>query len=69
MKNIVMPRQIAMYLCKTMTDMNFVMIAKALGNRDRTTVMHGVDKIMVMIENDSELKSDIDYIIKDLNSI
>ena len=33
MKNIVMPRQIAMYLCKTMTDMNFVMIAKALGNR------------------------------------
>ena len=69
MKNIVMPRQIAMYLCKTMTDMNFVMIAKALGNRDRTTVMHGVDKIMVLIEKNPQLKSDIDYIIKDLNSL
>ena len=31
--------------------------------------MHGVDKIMVMIENDSELISDMHYIIKDLNSI
>lgn len=69
MKNIVMPRQIAMYLCKTMTDMNFVMIAKALGNRDRTTVMHGVDKIMILLEKDPTLKSDIDYIIKDLNSL
>lgn len=69
MKNIVMPRQIAMYLCKTMTDMNFVMIAKALGNRDRTTVMHGVDKIMVMIDKNPSLKAEIDCIIKDLNSL
>lgn len=69
MKNIVMPRQIAMYLCKQMTDMNFGMIAKALGNRDRTTVMHGVDKIMVLMEKDSNLKSEIDFIIKDLNSL
>ena len=69
MKNIVMPRQIAMYLCKTMTDMNFVMIAKALGNRDRTTVMHGVDKIMILLEKDPALKSDVDYIVKDLNSL
>lgn len=69
MKNIVMPRQIAMYLCKTMTDMNFVMIAKALGNRDRTTVMHGVDKIMVMIDKNPSLKSEIDCIVKDLNSL
>lgn len=69
MKNIVMPRQIAMYLCKTLTDMNFSMIAKALGNRDRTTIMHGVDKIMEMLEKDNNLKSEIDFIIKDLNSL
>ncbi len=68
-KNVVVPRQIAMYLCKTLTDMNFVMIARSLGNRDRTTVMHGVDKIMVMIENDDSIKADINYIIKDLNSL
>jgi len=69
MKNIVIPRQIAMYLCKTMTDMNYVMIAKALGNKDRTTIMHGVDKIIIMLQNDDEIKSDIEYIQKDLNSL
>lgn len=69
MKNIALPRQIAMYLCKKLTEMNFGMIARVLGNRDRTTIMHGVDKIMVMLEKDPSLKSDIDYIIKDLNSL
>lgn len=68
-KNIAFPRQVAMYLCKTLTGMNFVMIAKALGNRDRTTVMYGVDKIMLAMRNDSALKSDIDAIIKDINSL
>ncbi len=68
-KNIAFPRQIAMYLCKTLTNMNFVMIAKALGNRDRTTVMYGVDKIMESLKTDSALQADIDAISKDINSI
>ncbi len=68
-KNIAFPRQVAMYLCKTLTNMNFVMIAKALGNRDRTTVMYGVDKIMETIKIDSELKADVDAITKDINSL
>ncbi len=69
MKTVVIPRQIAMYLCKTMTDMNFVMIAKTFGNRDRTTIMYAVDKIMAAVKTDAALKADIDYIIKDLNSL
>ena len=68
-KNIAFARQIAMYLCKTLTTMNFSMIARALGNRDRTTVMYGVDKIMASLKNDSALKADIDAIIKDINSL
>ena len=68
-KNIAYARQIAMYLCKTLTTMNFSMIARALGNRDRTTVMYGVDKIMASIKKDSALKADIDAITKDINSI
>ena len=68
-KNIAFARQIAMYLCKTLTQMNFSMIARALGNRDRTTVMYGVDKIMASIKNDIALKADIDAISKDINSI
>lgn len=68
-KNIALPRQIAMYLCKTLTNLNFVMIAKAMGDRDRTTVMYGVDKIMEMVKSDPILKADIEAICKDINSI
>lgn len=68
-KNIAFPRQVAMYLCKTLTDMNFPMIARVLGNRDRTTVMYGVDKIMASLKNDNALKADIEAITKDINSI
>lgn len=66
-KELVTPRHIAMYLCKTLTDMNFVTIAKVFSNRDRTSVMHGVDKIMKNINIDSNLKSEIEFITKDLN--
>ncbi len=65
-KEIVNPRHIAMYLCKTLTDMNFVTIAKVFGNRDRTSVMHGVDRIMKNMITDNDLKSEIDFITKDL---
>lgn len=66
MKNVTLPRQVAMYLCKTLTDMNFVMIGNAFGGKDRTTVMHNVDKIMAQIKKDEILKSDIECIKKDL---
>lgn len=68
-KNITLPRQIAMYLCKKLTDMNFGMIGKTFGNKDRTTVMHNVNKIENEININDSLKSDINYILKDLESI
>ena len=68
-KNVALPRQIAMYLCNKLTDMNFGMIGKAIGNKDRTTVMHNVKKIETEINMNEALKSDINYIIKDLESI
>ncbi len=64
-KELVLPRHIAMYLCKTLTDMNFVTIAKVF-ERDRTTVIHGVDRIMKNIQSDSNLKAEVDFITKDL---
>lgn len=68
-KNVAFPRQIAMYLCNKLTDMNFGMIGKAIGNKDRTTVMHNVKKIESEITTNESLKADINYIIKDLESI
>ncbi|MCI5604159.1 MAG: chromosomal replication initiator protein DnaA [Clostridia bacterium] len=68
-KNIAFPRQIAMYLCKKLTDMNFGMIGKTFGNKDRTTVMHNVNKIEKEINTNESLKIDINYILKDLESM
>jgi chromosomal replication initiator protein len=39
------PRQIAMYLCRSMTDLSLPKIGEYFGNRDHTTVLHAVDKI------------------------
>ena len=44
-KDIVMPRQIAMYIMRRELGMSFPQIAHSLGGRDHTTVMHGVRKI------------------------
>lgn len=67
-KQVVMPRQVAMYLCNKLTDMNFGMIGKIFGGKDRTTVMHNVEKIGKDIEYNESLKSDINYILKDLEN-
>ncbi|MBQ8637273.1 MAG: chromosomal replication initiator protein DnaA [Clostridia bacterium] len=69
LRNITRPRQIAMYLCKKLTSMNYVEIAKVFGNRDRTTVMYGVDKVIEDLSHDNILKTEVDLIMKDLNNI
>ena len=43
--NIVYPRQIAMYLCHQMTTATMQSLGKSFGNRDHSTVMHGIEKI------------------------
>ena len=42
---IVFPRQIVMYLCRSMTEVTLKNIGKVLGGRDHTTIMNGIDKI------------------------
>ena len=58
-----------MYLCSKLTDMNFVMIGKSFGGKDRTTAMHNIKKIEAGIKTNETLNSDINYIIKDLKSM
>ena len=43
--DIAFPRQIGMYLCRTLTNESFPKIGEAFGKRDHTTVMHGYKKI------------------------
>ena len=44
-RDVALPRQIAMYLCRNMTQMSTTNIGRSFGGRDHTTVMHGCDKI------------------------
>ena len=66
-QNIAYPRQIAMYLCREMTSTPLKAIGKLMGNRDHTTVLHGVEKISKEIETSDDLKNTIDIIKKKLN--
>lgn len=68
-RQLVVPRQVAMYLCSKLTDMNSSMIGNTFGGKDRTSVIHNVQKIEDLLETDENLKRNIDYIIKDLKSL
>ena len=58
-RNIARPRQVAMYLAKTMTSHSLPQIGLAIGGRDHTTVMHGVKTIEELCLTDSELENHI----------
>ena len=58
-RNIVVPRQIAMYLMREETKSSLVQIGFELGGRDHTTVMHGCEKIAEELNNDSRLRSEV----------
>ena len=63
----VVPRQVIMYLCREYTDATLDSIAHLLGKKDHSTVMHGVDKIRQDLRTNSELRSNVDIIMKKLN--
>jgi chromosomal replication initiator protein len=54
-KQIAFPRQVAMYLCKKLTDLSYPEIGKQFNNKHHSTVMYGVDKIEQLRENDNDL--------------
>ena len=58
--SIAFPRQIAIYLCRTMTDESFPKIGIHFGGRDHSTVMHSVDKIDNEIKTNAQFKTIID---------
>lgn len=58
-RNIVVPRQVAMYLMREETESSLVEIGSVLGGRDHTTVLHGCEKIAEELNNDSRLRSDV----------
>ena len=63
-QEIVYPRQIAMYLCRTLTDVSLGVIGKKLGKKDHSTVLHGYEKIQSLIDSDPSVKKDVEELRK-----
>ena len=61
---LVQARQIVMYLCRDLTETSLIGIAKLLGKKDHTTIIHGVNKISDEIVNNEELNIKIEAIKK-----
>lgn len=64
---IAKPRQIAMYLCKNMTDISLDSIGSALGGRDHSTIIHGIKKIEEETSSNEHTANLINTIKKKIN--
>lgn len=61
---LVRARQVTMYILKTELNMTLVEIGNLLGGRDHTTIMHGVEKIEMLVDKETDVVSDIKGITK-----
>ncbi len=64
--NVVRPRQVAMYLAKTLTLRSLPEIGRRFGGRDHTTVLHAVRKIEGLVNNDIALAEEIETLKRQL---
>ncbi len=67
-RNIAFPRQVAMYLCKRLTQHSFPEIGRAFGGKHHTTVMHSVEKIEKKIKAERDFHKEISEFIDNLCS-
>jgi len=67
-KEIVMPRQVAMYLARQLTDASLPCIGRAFGGRDHSTVLHSIEKVKQMMVSDPSVAQIVEQIISDITS-
>ena len=61
-KNIILPRQVAMYLSRTLTTHSLPEIGGAFGGKDHTTILHAFKKIELELNENKETKKIVDYL-------
>ena len=60
--SIVLPRHIAMYLCREHTDLSYPRIAEEFGGRDHSTIIHGIGKIHQALKEEGKTKTYVEDI-------
>lgn len=68
LRNVARPRQVAMFLAKTLTTHSLPEIGKKFGGRDHTTVMHAVKKVEELMNTDNNFHEDISLLKQMLQS-
>jgi chromosomal replication initiator protein len=63
-KAVAFPRQIAMYLARQLTHASLAEVGRAFGGKDHTTVLHAVDKIQRLLQDDPKLRKAVDGLIQ-----
>ena len=63
-KAVAFPRQIAMYLARQLTHASLSEVGRAFGGKDHTTVLHAVDKLQALLQEDPKLRKTIDGLIQ-----
>ncbi len=65
---LALARQIAMYICRELTDLSLPNIGRLFGGRDHTTVMHAVSKVKLLMEQDPEVFDGVTALSKELRT-
>jgi chromosomal replication initiator protein len=65
---IAFPRQVAMYLSRQLTNSSLLEIGRAFGGKDHTTVLHAVEKIQLLQQEDPKLRKTIETLSQEINS-
>ena len=65
-KSIAMPRQIAMYLCKTLTNASLPEIGKSFGGKHHSTVIHSIKKIEILRQRDGNFNTLVNTLAESL---
>ncbi len=67
LKSIVFPRQIAMYICRNMTNLSYPEIGAKFGGKDHSTIIHAIKKIERNMQEDIQIKTVIEKLIDNLS--
>ncbi len=67
LKNIVFPRQVAMYICRNMTNLSYPEIGSKFGGKDHSTIIHAIKKIERMMKEDIQIKIKVEKLIEKLS--
>ena len=66
-KSVTLPRQIAMFLCKTLTNASLPQIGKTFGGKHHSTVIHSIRKVETLCKNDREFNKLVNSFIETFN--